>query len=167
MRGAWRMWYPLWTVMVATLKLLVGKSSNGQPVFEEVVAVPEHGGCFRLLRSPGLAQGIAAGDTFEVDGSGGFKVLKRGGNVAIQIFVTEKMTDVEREASRRLEPLGASLDGKTTKQIVYTVPVKVGFPALEMALRGVVDRYPSVEWFYGNVYDSKDGTTPLGWWQDA
>lgn len=50
---------------------------------------------------------------------------------------------------------------------MYTVPVSAGFVAIEGVLNGLNDRFPDYEWFYGNVYDPKDGETPLNWWKDS
>jgi hypothetical protein len=47
---------------------------------------------------------------------------------------------------------------------VFTVPVSAGFGAVEAAFDGYVRRQPGAEWYFGNVYDERDGMTPLNWW---
>jgi hypothetical protein len=146
------------------VRLIAGSSSSGAPAYEEVLVESKGDSRFLLLRSPGLAVGLAAGDVFELGTDGTFKVLTRGRNVCIQIFGNRNLDPVERESNARLGPLGARLDGRAAKELVYTVSVDVGFPAIEEALRHISERFPDVEWYYGNVYDPADGVTPLNWW---
>jgi hypothetical protein len=150
-----------------TLQLYAGESSTGEVVFEEVLAESYGDECYKLLRSPGLVLGIAAGDVFEYEGGGAFRVLKRSGNLAIQIFVEENPAGVERDAANLLKPLGARLDGKGPTELVFSVPVQVGFRRIEEALNTVTARSASAEWFFGNVFDPSDGITPLNWWLDG
>jgi hypothetical protein len=58
------------------------------------------------------------------------------------------------------------LDGSADKLLVYTIPWRSGFVAIEGVIGTLQSRFPSMEWYYGNVYDSKDGITPLNWWED-
>jgi hypothetical protein len=150
--------------MATTVRLMVGKSLAGAPAFEEVVAEYQGMRKYKLLRSPGLALGIAAGDEFELSEDGTYKVLQRGGNICLQIFATAGIAALETDATARLAPLGATLDGKSTKELVYTISVTVGFESIEAALESLLRNHPSAEWYYGNVYDPLDGVTPLGWW---
>lgn len=46
---------------------------------------------------------------------------------------------------------------------VMTIPVSVGFDAVELVMREVLRDRPGVRWFYGNVYDEQD--QPLNWWR--
>ena len=57
------------------------------------------------------------------------------------------------------EEIGGWLDGKGESFLVYTIPISVGFPAIQRVLENC-----SWEWFYGNIYDPTDGVTPLNWW---
>jgi hypothetical protein len=150
---------------MTTLRLRAGHSADGETVFEEVLAESHGGICFKLLRSPGLVLGLAAGDLFDYQRGGSFRVIRRSGNIAIQIFVERDVAHVEKQASALLGPLGASLDGKCPGQLVFTVPVAVGFPRIEAALDEAIARCASAaEWYFGNVYDPADGVTPLDWW---
>jgi hypothetical protein len=38
----------------------------------------------------------------------------------------------------------------------------VGHPALR-TLGEMMEQFPGSEWYYGNVYDPRDGVTPLNW----
>ena len=49
--------------------------------------------------------------------------------------------------------------------IVFTIPVSAGFAAVARMFDSVVAQHPGSQWLYGNVYDPKDGKTPLDWWR--
>jgi hypothetical protein len=152
---------------VETLKLLAGPSSSGTPAYEEVLAERRSMKRYKLLKSPGLVQGLAAGDVFEALPDGTFNVVERGRNLSIQIFGRGDMNPVERLATERLSVLGGRLDGQSQRELVYTVPIVAGFPAVEAILNELVARFPAVDWYFGNVYDPSDGVTPLNWWMDS
>ncbi|MDR3659728.1 MAG: hypothetical protein P4L86_04845, partial [Mycobacterium sp.] len=62
------------------------------------------------------------------------------------------------------------LDGKLESAnewlLVYTIPVSSTFAKIEGVMAYAQQKFPGCRWFYGNVYDPKDGTTPLNWWVD-
>jgi hypothetical protein len=153
--------------MSQTVNLLAGRSSTGAPAFEEVLVEESGSRRYRLLRSPGLTLGLAAGDLFELRSDGTFEVIERGGNVCIQIFCSADLESVEADATVRLRRLGGRLDGKSARELVYTVGASVGFNPIEEALRAVQERHPHAEWYFGNVYDPVDGVTPLNWWKKS
>jgi hypothetical protein len=143
--------------------ILAGCRSDGSPVYEEVVVTLTEGGDFKLLQSPGLALGVAAEDVIRIREDRSFDVLQRGGNLCVQVY--PKDSDVEGLLVEQLASLNGRLDGRSEGQLlVFTVPVSVGFVTVERVLSVVVDRFPRTEWYYGNVYDPTDGTTPLNWW---
>ena len=143
--------------------LYAGDSSDGSEAREEVVLERLGAMRFKVVQSPGLVLGIAAGDVIEVSGDR-FKIVTRGQNVAIQVFAREGLDELEQRLTSSLSKLGGWLDGRAALQLVYTVPVSAGFPAIEQALRQTVAQYKGAEWYYGNVYDNDDGVTPLNWW---
>jgi hypothetical protein len=147
-----------------TLNVAAGRRSDGSVAFEQVVVDSLGSGRYRLKQSPGLVLGLAAGDIFELTSDGKPNVLKRGGNICVQIFHSKKQSQFEPSLTRQLEQLGGRLDGRASREVVYTIPVSVGFVAVEEVLRELVSNFPRVEWFYGNVYDPDDGVTPLNWW---
>jgi hypothetical protein len=150
--------------MPQTLNLFAARASSGSPVEEEVLVEPLGASRYRLLRSPGLVLGMAAGDVFELTADGHFRVTARGGNLCIQLFFRTAPPGLEQEATRRLAELGGTLDGMAPMALVYTVPASSGFGVIESTLRALVEEFPGTEWYYGNVYDPKDGVTPLNWW---
>lgn len=150
--------------VIAPLKLRAGLSSQGLPVYEEVLAErlgPKH---YRLTKSPGLVLGLAAGDEFQVDEEGAFQVTKYGQNICIQIFSRSAVNACEQRIAPDIDKLGGWLDGKAEKELVFTVPVSVGFQRIEEVLNGAAADLNDYEWYYGNVYDPVDGVTPLNWW---
>lgn len=121
---------------------------------------------YRLLRSPGLVLGIAAGDVIEVKEKN-FRLVARGMNFCVQIF------HEEGDGGRRLESIvtprvvaiGGTLDGRTRKQLVYSLLSTSGIRPVTDLFDRIVKEFPNVEWYFGNVYDPADGVTPLNWWQ--
>jgi hypothetical protein len=61
-----------------TIELVAGKKSSGDPAFEEVLVDVVGEDVYRLVASPGLVLGVAAGDEIKVTG-GQFEVVSRGG----------------------------------------------------------------------------------------
>jgi hypothetical protein len=135
---------------------------------DEVLAEPIEENRYRLLRSPALALGIAAGDMIELTDrrTGRFAVIERGGNVAVQLYTPADLTGVVDHAIvPAVEALGGTVDARVDVRLaVFTIPLSVGFVAIEVVFDGFVQRHPGVEWYYGNVYDPDDGVTPLDWW---
>lgn len=147
------------------LPLLI-EHRQGEPLKEPVHAEELGGGLFRLLHSPGFVQGIAAGDEFRLSGEDGtFEVTQRGGNLAVQVFSAEPVAALRAELAERVARLGGSLDGSVERGLVFTVPVSIGFPAVEAVFNRWVAEHPGWEWYFGNVYDPADGVTPLNWWK--
>jgi len=145
--------------------LLLIEYRQGRPLREPVHADPLGEEHYRLLSSPGFVQGIAAGDEFRVlDDDGAFEVTRRSGNIAVQVFHQDTITPLKEEITRRVTVLGGFLDGAIERGLVFTIPVRVGFSAIEEVFNALVQEYPGLEWYYGNVYDPRDGQTPLNWW---
>ncbi len=71
-----------------TIHVPVGRASSGNDVVESLLVEPAGEGVYRLLRSPGLVDGLAAGDVFRLlpCDEAPFEILERGGNVAVQIY---------------------------------------------------------------------------------
>ena len=92
-------------------------------------------------------------------------IVKRGGNLCVQLFASGRIDEIEAFSTSQLTPLNGRLDGKAASELVYTVPVRSGFAEVERALNSVVAQFSGVSWYYGNVYDPEDGVTPLKWWE--
>jgi hypothetical protein len=138
---------------------------DGKPAVEPAHAVGLGEGRFRLLYSPGFVAGIAAGDEFRLlDEIGTFEVTRRSGNSAVQVFGSEPLATVAEGVVRRVAKLGGVRDGQIERGMVFTIPVAAGFPAIESIFNELVAAHAGTEWMFGNVYDPRDGVTPLNWW---
>jgi hypothetical protein len=145
--------------------LLAGVGPSGRPVHEQVPAAPLPDGTYEVTATPALVRGCAAGDVVQLAPDGGFQVLRRGGNVAIQAFIDAGFTaaDVQRLADA-FETLGGLVEAPAHRRfLVVTVSVRVGFAAIEAAMAGWQVTVPTAEWSFGNVY-AADGT-PMAWWR--
>ncbi len=149
-----------------TINLYVGNSSSGERVYENLPVVALGDGKYKLLASPGLVLGVAKDDEIKhFAESGEFELLSRGRNLCIQIYTSQNASkSVDALAARITGELKGTLDGRTDKQVVFSIPVESGFGAVEDILNAFVDQNPDCEWYYGNVYDNEDGETPLNWW---
>lgn len=149
--------------------LIAGRKGNGDVVHEQVLVERVSDGVFELVKSPGLVLGVAAGDHLFIAADGSFDILKRGMNVAVQLFGDDPagnaISHIESVLSEGFRGIGGRLDGRADRLLVYTVPVRAGFPKIERVLNDAVARVQGVNWFFGNVYDIEDGVTPLNWWQ--
>ena len=145
--------------------LLVSSDSERQmkePVHAEVL----DNGNMKLLYSPGFLQGIAAGDEFRlVDDNGAYEVVKHGGNVCVQVFSLNPIDEFKEVLRRQVAPLNGTLDGAIDRGMVFTIPVSAGFSKIEKVFNDFVASHSGTEWYFGNVYNPKDGTTPLNWWK--
>ncbi len=121
---------------------------------------------YLVLYSPGLVEGIAAGDHIRLTDAelGEFSLLKRGGNIAVKLAWPSGSCMGSRIETLReaLEELGARLDGFIDTAAVWTIPSSAGFAAIEKAFDTASSNVPGAEWWYGNVYD--DEGKPFGWW---
>ena len=110
-------------------------------------------------------QGVAGGDDIRVlNDDGKFEVVRRGGNLAIQVFANDPVEPLRDELAQQVAKLDGVLDGAIEYGLVFTIPVAAGFQAIESVFNAWVDQHPGWEWYYGNVYDPSDGVTPLNWW---
>jgi hypothetical protein len=150
--------------------VLVPVVSDGARQGEEVLPVVAVGPSrFRLVASPGMVEGLAAGDEFELapDVPLGYRVLARGGNLCVWFYFEHPVSEHDPETTdvrRVAEALGGWLDGGYSRMVVFTVPLSAGFAAVAGAFDGAAARYRGAVWYYGNVYDPRDGETPLNWW---
>jgi Domain of unknown function (DUF4265) len=142
---------------------------SGQQSIEEVLpAEPLGGDRFRLLASPGLVEGVAAGDEVELAPADptGYRVLRRGGNLCVWVYVPEPPPEeTDPRLSRAATALGGYLDGGNTGLRILTVPVSAGFRRVEAEVEAAVAELPGSSWAYGNVYDRQNGDRPFGWWE--
>ena len=132
---------------------------------EEVLVDELRDGSFRIAATPGMVEGIAAGDVIRLDDDDLFTVVHRAGNVAVQVYYRPVEDDVD-DLQAEIESLGGWLDGADDRGVrAFTIPMSVGFPAIEAVRRSFLERHPNAEWGYGNVFD-REGR-PLNWWDQA
>ncbi|WP_412543283.1 DUF4265 domain-containing protein [Longispora sp. K20-0274] len=146
------------------VNLVAGHKDTGEPVLEEVLVSRLADGDYRLLVTPGLVLGVAAGDTISVDEESHLHALvARGGNIAVHVYGNAASV---LSVADDIRALGGWHDGGLKEVLtVYTVPYRDGFRALEAILNGLVHSDPAIEWYYGNVY-AADEVTPLRWWDE-
>lgn len=154
---------------IIDLKLPLGHVS-GKEAFESVPAEALGEGVFKILASPGFAPGFAAGDEVEISGGGPNCIIikHRGGNVCVQIFFKKLPEDDRSKIDSEMSLIGGWLDGGKEgiagHLLIYTIPIRVGFKRIENVMERIADRFSVDRWMYGNVYDTRDGVTPLNWW---
>ena len=145
--------------------LRLGETSNGQPSFEPVHAISLSSNRYTLESTPGLAYGVAAGDEIELADSGEYKVVARAGNLAIRVFSSRPFDGCQNQLNSAVKALGGRLDGSVERGLAYTIPIGVGFSAIERVFNEFVLAQPDCEWEFGNVY-AEDGSQ-IGWWETA
>lgn len=146
-----------------------GRKHVGRERLEVEAVSPQR---FRLLFSPALVQGLAAGDVFEVDDDSplGFRVIERGGNLCVWLILPmlirgESSLPPDVIAVRKsVEALGGRLDGGTASTIVFTIPISAGFPAVERLFINATRSITNSHWAFGNVFDPLNPSVPLNWW---
>lgn len=132
-------------------------------IVEEVLVEKLDANRYRIGSSPGMLQGLAAGDVISLDAeaTSGFKLLERGGNVCVHVYCDAAQRDeVQAALTQVLGSIGGVLDGTMGQTgLCFTIPVAAGFTVIEGALQRVVGD----EWSYSNVYDAATDA-PLNWW---
>ncbi len=147
------------------IELIAGTGVGGKPVVERLqVKVNDDDTC-QLVKSPAFVKGLASGDTikFEADSSE-FSVVKRSGNLSIRVISRGDIYALSDKLTPELEKLGGELDTETPRLLVYSIHVSCGFTAIESILKRYLGGEADCTWNYGNVYDPRDGQTPLNWW---
>src|SRR5262245_9219370 len=121
---------------------------DGEMVHEELPVTEVEPGVFRLERSPGIVMGLAVGDHFvrRVDDPRGFEVVHRAGKVNIQVYCPHGTDDEYAYLERALEGIGGTVEGRTSRAIIGSVPIETGFPAVERTMESFEQRFPDAEW---------------------
>jgi len=152
------------------IAFLAGVSQDDQPVFEslqvEIVNVQEE--LVRLSKSPLFVRNLAAGDVIKLinPAIGEYEIERRSGNLSIRVFRRQGINAVADFLNPAMEKLGGSVDLQTEAALSYSIHFSIGFSLIEKLLDSCCERFIDTVWYYGNVYDPKDGSTPLLWWQE-
>ena len=152
-----------------TVRLLATFKESGQPVYEEVPVEVLGPNRYRLLASPGILDGLAAGDVFTVDPiSFLYRVHERGGNLCVQVWYPglDLAGRVDAELVPAVTAMGGTLDGREQELSSFTIPLTAGIPAIETLFNDWVDHADGATWSFGNAYE-EDGITPLPWFAEA
>lgn len=135
------------------------------PTKERVPARKISKGVFRLCISPILVMGIAKDDEIEfkeIDGS--VNLIKRSGNVAIQIFYDRFGCDHD-SLKGLCGDLGiATVDSFGEKAASMTVYPPCSLSSVAEKMDRFVNERTDLEWYFGNVFDPDDGVTLISWW---
>jgi hypothetical protein len=151
---------------------LVAGFRDGEPVYEMVPAQRLDERRYRLIATPGFALGVAHGDEIEIDPAErlGYRILRRGGNVGVQVFLRHYTPNERRRLVRLIGDIGGHFDGgrgdgKGASLLIFAVPITAGFEAIERVMSEASERFAIDQWLYSNVYDPLDGVTLLDWWE--
>ncbi len=149
------------------INLFAGKQADGQNVVEQVRVAKTGENSYRLVKSPAFVHGLAAGDEIEYDATdNSFGLLMHSGNLCIRVFARAGMDRLRNEIVSAIEKLGGELDFGNERMLIFSIHVSCGFKQIEEILNKYVGERSQSAWFYGNVYDPEDGSTPLNWWLD-
>jgi len=123
---------------------------------------------YRLLASPAFVRGLASGDRirFPSDNKQCYELVKRSGNLSIKVMRKDNIDVVLQNLTPEIELLDGVLDLESPRLLVYSIHVSIGFQAIEQVLDRISGQFMGTLWVYGNVYDPKDGVSPLDWWQE-
>jgi len=155
---------------ITEVAFLAGVSEDEQPIFEslavEIINLEEE--IVQLRNSPLFVRNLAAGDQIRLTNPtiGEYDIVRRSGNLSIRVFRRQGIKAVADFLNPAIEKLGGSVDLQTDAALSYSIHFSIGFNEIEELLNRCCENYVGTVWYYGNVYDPKDGCTPLLWWQD-
>jgi hypothetical protein len=155
--------------MTTQISLPIRRSDGGPPAVESLPVEDLRNGRFRLLHSPGMVEGLAAGDVFELvtESPLGFRVISRGGNLVVWVFFQKRGENRGRgvdDLIHQVSQMGGVVDGYGITSLILTIPVSAGFARIGQLMDMFVGKVAGSTWMYGNVYEPADGVTPLNWW---
>ncbi|RFS86981.1 DUF4265 domain-containing protein [Actinomadura spongiicola] len=136
-------------------QIWAGDKSDGQPAYEMVPVERLPDGQYKIVGTPALVLGCAAGDTVTLDEAMRVRVLHHGGNLAIQAFPIKEFahSDVER-LREAMTPLSGLVEAPANLRfIVVTVPMSAGIPHINSTMNEWAAT-ANAEWSYGNAPDA-------------
>jgi len=148
------------------IELFAGNDPQGQPIVERLSVKQQEDDSFQLVKSPAFIRGIASGDIVKMlPDTKEFEIKQHSGNLCIRVYARQGIEELSEQLTPEFEKLGGELDTETPRFLVYSIHVSCGFKEIESLLNKHVNNEDQM-WVYGNVYDPKDGVTPLNWWLD-
>ena len=143
---------------IIAIELPVRHHESSRPVTEVLEAIQVCPHQFRLLYSPGLVEGVAKGDVIELSDIDpkGFIVITRSGYLCAWFYFQEQGRNRGPDGDRvraAVEKFGGICDGGGNMNLVFSIPVSFGFPAVEALFNDLVGQYPGSSWLLGNVAD--------------
>lgn len=152
---------------LSVIELFAGKRADGSSVVERLQVLAQEDDSFILVRSPAFVKGIARGDRIKLNkAEQTFDLLERSGNLSISVFAKDDIQQLAEDLTPPFEKMGGQLDVENERTLVFSIHVSCGFSQIERLLNDHIGEETDSAWFYGNVYDPKDGVTPLNWWVD-
>ena len=111
-------------------------------------------GLWRLLHSPAFVLGVARGDVVRVDAEllAGFEVRERSGFIAVSVFLPRGLEAPLSSLESSVRKLGGIPEGGPKNVAVFSIPVSVGFSAIEELFTEFSAVQGGVEWAFSNVY---------------
>ena len=160
---------------VTEIELPICHIEGNHPATEVIEAIRLCPHQFKLLFSPGMVEGVAKGDVIELSNTDprGFTVVSRAGYLCIWFYFKEPGRNQGPDGDHvrvAVETFGGDYeggvcDGGGNTNLVFSVPVSFGFPAVEALFTDLASQYPGSSWLFGNVYDPWNDFKPLGWWE--
>src|SRR5260370_17134408 len=98
-----------------------------------------------------------------VDEHSGFRILKRSGNLCVwMIFASGKelFGAAALRLKERVEQIGGKLDGGTKRTLIFTIPLRAGWPTIERAFNDAVATPAGSTSFFPHFSDPKSGEPP-------
>ena len=117
---------------------VLANDGQSRATHEVLEVEPLSQGRYRLLHSPALLEGVAAGDVIEPNPAilSGFIVISRSGNLAIVVAFSsaDMKTITVARFTELVSQLGGVYDGGPERIVVASIPISTGFPRIEQAL---------------------------------
>jgi hypothetical protein len=158
------------TSIPVEIELPICHVESERPATEMIEAVPVGPRQYRLLYSPGMVEGLARGDVIELSDEDprGFKIISRSGELCVWFYFETAGPNRGPEGDQvraAVERAGGACDGGGNLHLVFSIPIAMGFPAVEALMNELTAQYPGSSWLYGNVYDPWNDFKPFGWWE--
>lgn len=118
------------------VRLRAAKTDEGSYTYEEVAALLIGDGEYKLLDSPWATLGCAKDDVILVTDDGDWKVIARGGRIAVQVFTRVDSRELIDRMLKELKGTGASLDNRSSsgRAFVITIPSNIGYTTIADAI---------------------------------